>query len=142
MTAAISKWGAGLSPRGASAPPSAGPSKALGAGHQTCLHRIPFNVPLDAAKLVGVPDNPVEILLLPESLAATRQYRVSKVGGRTLNPSDKLRQRNNRCAQQVDMVGHDDMRMQGTMAVGSHVMQLFGYHCGDLFLPQVKRTAS
>ena len=136
------KWGAGLSPRGALAPPSARPSKLLRQCDQSCLHRIPFDVPPDAPKLIANPHNPIKILLLPKLHPVPSQQPVSQASSRTLNPSENLRQRNDWSAQKVHMIGHDHEGMQGTKTASVGLVQLFLNHTGDLHLPQIEWTTS
>ena len=136
------KWRAGLSPRGALAPPNARPAKLLRPGNQLCFHRIPFDIPADAPKLIGIPDDPVEILLLPKFLSGSSQHPVGQVSGRTLNPSENLRQRNDWSTQQVDVIRHDHEGIEGTKTGCVCLAQLLLNHACNLFLPQIERATS
>src|SRR5580692_7710603 len=134
------KWRAAFSRRGPLAPPSARPTKLLRPSPHRGLHWIPFNVPSNPAKLVIVPHHPIEILFLPEPLTAPLQYPVGHKSRRSIDPSNKLRDRQNRRAQQVDMIGHNHEGMQSTDPTSVDLSQLLLYDARDLRLPQIDRT--
>ena len=136
------KWRAGLSPRGALAPPSARPSKLLRPCNQPSFHRIPFNVPPDTRKLIALADNPVKVFVLPKSLSGSSQQPVGQVSGRTFHSAHQLRQRDKRSTQQVHMIGHDHKGMQRTKTASVGRAQLLLNHTRNLHLPQIKRTCS
>ncbi len=136
------QWRAGFSRRGALAPPSAGQRKLFRLRHQPRLHRVPFNVALDAIILIVVSDDAIKILFLPKLFAALSQQFVSQESRRTLNASNNLAKRNYWRAKQVQMIGHNNEGMQGAKASRVGFKQLFLYHARDLWPTQVRRTIS
>ena len=140
--ASISQWTAGFSRRGALAPPSAGPATLFRSCHQTSFHRIPFNVPRNAIKLTLISNDPIIIFFLPELLSPLCQDPIGQKSRRSLNPSNKLRNRNRWRTQQVDVIGHNNEGVQCTEPIRIDFSQLLLYDTGDLSLPQIERTKS
>jgi len=139
-TAAL--WRAGFSRRGASALPSARPTKLLRTWSQARLHRIPFDIPPDTIKLIVVLDDPVKILLLPELLAAPSQHPVCQVGGATFQTLNKIRNRGNWRTEHVNMIWHDNEGMQSTETAVVCLSQLLLHQTRDFRLSQVEWTSS
>jgi hypothetical protein len=138
--AGVYQWGAGLSPRGASAPRSARPRKLLRPCNQRRLHRVPFDIPLETTELIVISNDPIKELVLPKLLAASSQHVVGRVSSRALQPPHEIWQRNSGSTQHVDVIRHDDEGMQGTKPAGVGFFQLLLYNARNLRLPKIDRA--
>ena len=136
---------AGFSPRGASAPPRAavcaGPREVFGTGGQRGVDRVPFDIPADLAVLGVIPDEPVEVLLLPERPLSIQKPVGAQRGGSFQEAYEK-REFDPGSTKQVNMVGHDHVRIDRAPRVRLDPPQLALNQAGDLRPSEVEGAAS
>jgi len=90
----------------------AGPMPIVSTFHEARGYGIVFDVANDSAELAGIANPAIEGFVAPERVAGQTDNPVGLASGRTLEPASNRGQRNLRCNQQVNVVGHDDPGMK------------------------------
>jgi hypothetical protein len=93
-------------------PPGAGPAVVLRSGDQARHDRIVFDVSLNSPKLLTISNQVIVALVLPKALPCSTQNCVSSFCSCSFQRTDEFGHRDLRCKQQVNVVRHDDPRVQ------------------------------
>jgi hypothetical protein len=108
---------------------------------QAGSHWVPFYVVTDLLELPLVAGDPVEVFVLPER-ACSSQESIHTQRSRALDLPDESRKRNLRCPDQVDVIRHDDVRVQQTVTGCGDLAQLLEHKGGNLRLAKIQGTAA
>ena len=123
--------------------PGAGPEEIFRARHETRTDRVHFYVSPDTPKLLGVPHHPVIALILPERLSSKFQNSVRLTSRESLQRLHYFREVDSGCDEHMDMVRHDNPRMQLIAFHGlSMVLDRVDHQPGDRRLTKIHRAGA
>jgi hypothetical protein len=122
------------------AAPSARPSIVLGAGDQSCSHRISLNVTPDATRFL-LTSHPVVIgLSLPERFARASQQPICLAGSVAFQRLQQPARRDLGTDQQMNVVSHNHPSIQMIVAKSDAALNRSSDQLGDSRLPKIERT--
>jgi len=123
-------------------PPRPRPRVALSRSDKKCSDWIVFNVKLDAPEFLSIADQVIIALILPKGLTCASQKLVSPFGSRRFERTKEPRRMHQWSNKQVNVIGHDNPRVQRVLAKHRAVVYGIQHQLRSLGLPKEGRTTT
>jgi len=105
--------------------------------------RVLLDVPYDPVEFPLIANQMVVALFLPERTSREGEHPIRSLGGDPFERFRQLGKRDERCQQQVNVIGHDYKGVLRVMPEGTCVVaNSFHYHPGDRGLPEIEGTST
>ena len=123
--------------------PGARPGKLLGCRRQFRSNWIHLDLVRDPPKLSFIAHNAIVAFVLPERVTGEPQYSISLSGGESLERLHQLGNLDARGDQQMDMISHDHVAMEGVVReVVLSIKDGLNDHFRDLRLAKMQRACA